>query len=73
MEDVAEATMAWNRAGWSIGDAALAGASGDMVWVVSGHNGENLIRAEGAIQSEAWRRAVEQAREIGMPGRQASR
>lgn len=30
---------------------------------MSGRNGENLIRAEGTTQAEAWRRATEQARE----------
>jgi hypothetical protein len=32
-----------------------------MVWIVSGHNDENLIRAEGATQDEAWAGAAEQA------------
>ena len=52
-------------AGWSIGDAAFVGPAG-RVWVVSGHNGENLIRAEGATAAEAWGRAAEQARAVGM-------
>lgn len=67
--EVAESILALKRAGWSIGDAAFVGASGERVWIVSGHNGENLIRAEGTTQDEAWRRAVEQAREVGMFGR----
>jgi hypothetical protein len=66
VEDVAEAIIALNRAGWSIGDAAFVGASGERVWIVSGRNGENLIRAEGATEAEPWRRAVARAREVGM-------
>jgi hypothetical protein len=60
------------RAGWSVGDAAFAGVKG-ATWLVSGSNGENLIRAWGPTQGEAWAEAVRQAREIGMdrrgPGR----
>ena len=40
-----------------------------LVWVVSGSNGENRIRAEGATAAEAWQRAEEQARALGMLGR----
>ena len=72
-QDVAEFITALKRAGWSVGDAAFVGTSGELVWVVTGHNGENLIRAEGATQGEAWRRAVEQAREVGMLGRGAGK
>ena len=36
---------------------------------VIGTNSENQIRAEGATGSEAWRRALDQAAEVGMlPG-----
>jgi hypothetical protein len=56
-----------HRAGWSIGDAAFAGPAG-RVWVVSGRNGENLIRAEGPTEAIAWARAVEQAQAVGMLG-----
>jgi hypothetical protein len=56
-----------NRAGWSIGDTAFDGPIGRL-WVVSGSNGENLIRAEAPTELEAWRRAEEQAREVGMLG-----
>jgi hypothetical protein len=70
-EDVAEVIIALKRAGWSVGDAAFVGELDELVWVVTGHNGENLIRAEGATQGEAWRRAVEQARGVGMLGRGA--
>jgi hypothetical protein len=36
------------------------------VWLVTGSNGENLIRAEGRTRDEAWRNAELQAREVGM-------
>jgi hypothetical protein len=48
------------RAGWSIGSAAFHAASG-LVWVVTGSNGENVIRAEGATDTEAWWRACQKA------------
>ena len=50
-----------HRAGWSVGEIATAGE-----WVVSGTNGENVIDAQGATQAEAWWRACEQARAVGM-------
>jgi hypothetical protein len=63
--DSDEALARPHRAGWSIGDDACAGDGGGLVWVDSGHNGENLIRAEGSTRDKAWVRAVEQ----GMLGR----
>jgi hypothetical protein len=54
-----------HRSGWSIGDTAF--QVGDvLVWLVTGSNGENMIRAEGATRAEAWHRAVEQAAAVGM-------
>ena len=38
-------------------------------WIVSGANGENVIHAEGATETEAWQRAFEQADSLGMMGR----
>jgi hypothetical protein len=58
-----------HRAGWSIGDSALATDGGGLVWVVSGSNGENLIRVEGPMCAVAWHRAAEQARALGRLGR----
>ena len=52
-----------HRAGWSVGEAATAAG-----WLVSGTNGENVIRAGGDTQAEAWWRACEQARAVGMLG-----
>jgi hypothetical protein len=50
-----------HRAGWSVGE--IASAAG---WLVAGTNGENLLDARGRTQSEAWWRACEQARAVGM-------
>ena len=50
-----------HHAGWSIGEAG-----GAAVWIVTGTNGENMIRAEGCSQAEAWWRACEQAAVVGM-------
>ena len=61
-----EALDRLHRAGWSIGDVAYHDGAGGLVWLVSGSNGENLIRAEGATRDEAWDQAVEQARALGM-------
>jgi hypothetical protein len=54
-----------HRSGWSIGDAAFRGSDG-LVWLVTGSNNENMIRAEGATRAEAWHRAVEQAAAVGV-------
>jgi hypothetical protein len=66
-DEIGDATDALRRAGWSVGDAAFTGPGG-LVWLVSGHNGENLIRAEEPTRADAWRAAVEQARSPGMLG-----
>jgi hypothetical protein len=57
-----------HRSGWTIGDPAF-GDGNDLVWLVTGSNGENLIRGEGATGAEAWHRAVEQAAAVGMLSR----
>ena len=38
-----------------------------------GSDGEDLIRAKGPPRAVAWRRAAEQAKALGMPGRPAGR
>ena len=38
-------------------------------FLVTGANGENSISASAAGQAEAWHRAAEQARSLGMLGR----
>lgn len=63
--------MVLKRAGWSIGDAVSVGEMGERVWGVTGRNGENLIRAEAPTRAEAWRLALEQAREVARLGRGA--
>jgi hypothetical protein len=50
-----------HRAGWSVGEVA----SGTR-WLINGANGENVLRAEGKTQAEAWHRACEQAAAVGM-------
>src|SRR5262249_47920489 len=59
------------RAGWSVGDVRVLTASGPR-WLVTGTNGMNAIRAEGATQAEAWQRACEQAETVGMPGQRTA-
>jgi hypothetical protein len=49
------------RDDWSVGDTGW--GSG---WFVTGTNGENAIRAAGRTREEAWWRACEQARAVGM-------
>jgi hypothetical protein len=58
-----------HMAGWSIGSTAQHTTGNRVVWLVTGSNGENRLRAEGETEVEAWHRAVEQARELGMLGR----
>jgi hypothetical protein len=52
-----------HAAGWSIGDVGTVAN-----WLVTGTNGENVIRAEGQTQAEAWHRACQQAEAVGMLG-----
>jgi hypothetical protein len=54
-----------HRAGWSVGEASFRGPAGER-WQVSGSNGENLLRADGATQAEAWWHACQQAEALGM-------
>ena len=55
-----------HRSGWSVGVTAFHLVEGGVVWVVSGHNGENLIRAFGPTADVAWLEAERQAAEQGM-------
>jgi hypothetical protein len=45
------------------------GRSAGREWLVTGHNGDRTLRAEGATEAETWRRAVEQAEAHADPGR----
>jgi hypothetical protein len=69
MEDVGEIVKALHRSGGTIGDAGFVGPDGSRVVVVSGTNVENQIRAVGATELEAWSRAADRARAVGMLGR----
>ncbi len=66
---IAAMVRALHLAGWSIGDVGGSGPDGVGSWLVYGHNGENVIRAEAESQSMAWRLATDQARSLGMLGR----
>jgi hypothetical protein len=44
-----------HRSGWSIGSTAFVTIGVGLMWVVSGHNGENLFRTEGDSRSAANR------------------
>jgi hypothetical protein len=58
-----------HRAVWPIGGTAFSTERGGLARVVSGSNSEDLIRAdEGPTRDVALRRAVKQAREVGMLG-----
>ena len=59
-----ESRIYLHAAGWSIGETAAGGT-----WLVCGRNGENLVKATGRTQVEAWYRAVEQAEAVGIAGR----
>jgi hypothetical protein len=67
-DPISDAFHQLHGAGWSIGDVGFHDGAGGLLWIVSGSNGENLIRAEGSTRAEAWIRAVEQARSLGMLG-----
>jgi hypothetical protein len=54
-----------HRAGWSVGDTSVITATG-IVRIVSGVNGENVLEARAATQAEAWYRASQQAKALGM-------
>jgi hypothetical protein len=58
---LAECRERLQRVGWSVGEIASA-----TRWMVTGTNGEYLLHAEGSTQGEAWFRACEQARAVGM-------
>lgn len=53
------------RSGWTMGDYTLKKPTGRIA-VVSGHNGENVIRTEAETKELAWWRACQQAQSLGM-------
>jgi hypothetical protein len=56
-----DARTALKRAGWFTIEWA-----GDSRWYIIGHNGENVIDADGTTRAAAWHRAAESARLLGM-------
>jgi hypothetical protein len=54
-DDVDQALKLLHAAGWSVGDTAFVTEAGALVWLVSGCNGENVIRAERLTQAATWR------------------
>jgi hypothetical protein len=55
-----------HRSGWSCSEAGFTHPGGRYVHQVDGRNGENIIVGRGAIESEAWWRAIEAAAAVGM-------
>jgi hypothetical protein len=49
-----------------VGEVGVLTADGRQLVVVTGSNGENAIRGQAETVDEAWWRAVEQARSLGM-------
>ena len=68
--NVASLVEQLQQAGWSIGDVALLGEGGGLVWIVLGRRGPDLLMVSGATRVEAWWHALDQAMAVGMlPGR----
>jgi hypothetical protein len=57
-----------HAAGWDVEEERVATPAG-LRWVVTGTLGEEVVEARGATPAEAWHRAAEQARALGMLGR----
>jgi hypothetical protein len=66
MNNVGDIIDALHQSGCTIGGAAFVGRPAERVWVVTGANGENRMRAERLTELEAWQEALEQARAVGM-------
>jgi hypothetical protein len=61
-------------AAWNVGEWEVTGPPHAPVWRVSGsHNAGAVLDATGETQAEAWHRAAEQARSLGMLGRSVFR
>ena len=57
------------QAGWEVDLMTMPAPGGSTVWVITGRNGENLIRVDDPSEEHAWQAAVDQARSAGMwPG-----
>jgi hypothetical protein len=66
---VAEAIRQLRGAGWSVGIVPFVDWEGARAWLVTGHRGGRWLMAQGATRGDAWGRAVEEARSLGMLGR----
>jgi hypothetical protein len=69
-DEIADVLDQLHAGGWNVGDTAFFDVEdGGQVWVVTGSNGENMIRAEGATCAEAWRHTLNRASAVGrLPG-----
>jgi hypothetical protein len=57
------------QAGWSLGDVALRGAGGGLVWIALGRRGSDLLMVSGPTCAEAWRHTLDRASAVGrLPG-----
>jgi hypothetical protein len=52
-DNIADALDRLHAGGWNVGDTAFFVEGGGLVHVVTGSDGENMIRAKGATCSEA--------------------
>jgi len=67
-DEITDAKGKLHHAGWSIGSTAYRTAACGLEWAVEGWNGENIVRADGRTEAEAWRAAFGQAQGLGMLG-----
>ncbi len=69
-DEITDALDQLHAGGWNVGDTAFFDVEdGGQVRVVTGSNGETMIRAEGATCRAAWRRALDRTAAFGMhPG-----
>src|SRR5262249_38247011 len=54
------------RSGWTTNEDRQMSAAG-LVWVVTAANRGVIVRGQGETPAEAWHRACEQAKALGMP------
>jgi len=54
------------RSGWSVSLMVFTDCSGETIWQITGHQGENLIKVDGVSPNEAWNKAVLAAAACGM-------
>ncbi|MBV8606273.1 MAG: hypothetical protein JO034_02280 [Singulisphaera sp.] len=69
-DEVADVLDRLHVGGWNVGGTTFFDIEdGGPVWVVTGTNGENTIRAEGATCAEVWRHPLDRASADGiLPG-----